>query len=253
MVETAIVTKIRKLLKLAADPSNPHEAALAAERAQALLFRHHLEMADVAEDVSGVVETDRPLITEPWRKALAAVIAKFNFCRLLEWTGGMKFIGAPADVETVLYLYTYLSRTIFRLAREAWDKRVADMTDPVLGRHPALDEPDAERDWKDSFRIGAVEIIGIRLHKQRQTQEAMARYDARKSNEPGLVRATSALQAWDSTLARYIHDKYGPVTQAPEPEVGINIGAFTEGVKTGQRLPISRGIGQGKGQGKLDG
>jgi hypothetical protein len=253
MVETPIVEKIRKLLKLAADPSNSHEAALAAERAQELLFRHHLDMADVADDTSGVVEADRPLITDPWRKALAALIARFNFCRLLEWTGGMKFIGAPADVETVLYLYTYLSRTIYRLARESWEKRVEEFTDPVLGRHPALDEPDAERDWKDSFRIGAVEIIGVRLEKQRRAQEAMARYEARKTNEPGLVRATSALQAWDGTLARYIHDKYGPVTQAPEPEVGINLDAFSKGVRTGKSLPISRGIGAGTDRRRIDG
>ncbi len=254
MVETPIVEKIRKLLKLAADPSNPHEAALAAERAQELLFRHHLDMADVAEvDATGVVEADRPLITEPWRKALAALIARYNFCRLLEWTGGMKFIGSPADVETVLYLYVYLSRTIARLARDAWDGRVISLTDTVLGRHPVLDEPGAEQSWKESFKIGAVEIIGVRLEEKRRMQETLARYDARRSNEPGLVRATNALQAWDGRLAAYIEKKYGPVTQVPEAEAEINMAGFTEGVKRGKSLPLSRGLGSGRDRGKLNG
>ncbi len=255
MVETAIVTKIRKLLKLAADPSNPHEAALAAEKAQELLFRHKLEMADVAEDTyEGVIEADRNPILQPWRKMLAAVLCRFNFCRLLEWSGGVKFIGSAADVATVLYLYTYLSRTIYRLARESWETRVQDFTDPVLGRHPALDEEGAEEMWKDSFRIGAVEIIGVRLQRAQQTQEAMARYDARRTEgEQGLMRIGRTLQAWDDQLAGYIDKKFGPVTQVPEAEIGINLDAFTKGVKTGQGLPLSRGMGSGRDRGKLNG
>lgn len=253
MAETPVIEKIRKLLKLAADPSNPHEAALAAERAQALLFRHHLDMADVTDPFSDVIEVDRPYITEPWRKMLAAILCTYNFCRVLEWPGGMKFIGGKPDVETVLYLYVYLSRAIQRLSREAWERRVGDLTDPVLGRHPALDEEGAETSWKESFRIGAVEIIGVRLKNQRETQEALARYDARRSQEPGLVRATSALQAWGGLLTRYIHDTYGPVEQAPEAEVGINMDGFTKGVKTGKSLPLSRGLGRGTPPRGIDG
>lgn len=254
MADTRIVEKIRKLLKLAADPSNPNEAALAAERAQELLFSHHLDIADVAEDTFGdVTEVNRPYIFEPWRKALAAILCTYNFCRLLEWTGGMKFIGGKIDVEMVLYLYVYLSRSIHRLARESWEKRVADFTDPVLGRYPALDEPGAEEAWKDSFRIGVVEMIGVRLKRQRDAQDAVARFNARRSQEPGLVRATTALQAWDGRLASYVHEKYGPVTQAEESEVNVNLGAFTEGVRTGQRLPLSRGIGGGTKPKGIDG
>jgi len=254
MVESSVLAKIRKLLKLAADPANAYEAALAAERAQELLFRHKLEMADVSDDpLSDVVEVDRPYIFVPWRKMLAAVLAKYNFCRLLEWPGGMKFIGTKPDVETVLYLYAYLSRTIFRLSREGWAARVADLTDPLLGRHPALLEDRAEQEWLESFRIGAVEVIGLRLQKQRDTQDALARYDARKSNEPGLVKATSALQAWDGMLSRYIHDKYGPVHQVEDTETSINMDGFTQGVKTAKNLPLSRGVGSGVDRRRIDG
>lgn len=248
-----ILSKIRKLLKLAADPANPHEAALAAERAQELLFRHKLEMADVTDDMAGVVEVDRPYIFVPWRKMLAAVLCTYNFCKLLEWPGGMKFIGAKQDVETVLYLYAYLSRTIYRLSREGWETRVLSLTDLILGRHPVLNEEDAEANWKESFRIGAVEVIGIRLQKQRETQEAVARYDARKSNEPGLVRATNALQAWDGKLAAYIHEKHGPVHQVEEQETSIDLAGFTQGVKAGKGLPLSKGLGGGTDRRRIDG
>lgn len=259
MVEPAVVAKIRKLLKLAADPANAHEAALAAERAQELLFRHHLDMADVtaeADAFAELTEVDRPYIFLPWRKTLAALLCTYNFCTLLEWPGGTKFIGGPVEIETVLYLYAYLSRAIFKLSREAWDARVADFTDPILGRHPVLDEPDAltaEQVWKESFRIGAIEMIGIRLQRQRETQETLARYAARAPHEPGLVRATSALQAWDGLLARYVREKYGPVTEVENPEVGINIAGFTAGVQTGKSLPLSRGLQKGTSPRGIDG
>ncbi len=234
MVETAIVEKIRKLLKLAADPSNAHEAALAAERAQALLLRHHLDMADVAlDDFAEIVEVDRPVILVPWRKVLAAVLCSHTFCRLLEWSGGVKFIGRKADVEAALYLYVYLSRTIQRLAREGWTARVRALTDPVFGRYPSLDEEGAEQSWKDSFCIGAVEIIGVRLHQQR---EAAARTAVQAA---GLIKvARHAL-----LVTRYIDTQYaGRVTQGEDPEVSVNMDGFTKGVRTGKALPISRGL-----------
>lgn len=244
MADAAVFDKIRKLLKLAADPANPHEAALAAERAQALLYKHKLELGDVTaldEVEAGVVEVDRPYIQEQWRQILAAVVARYNFGRVLAWTGGFKFIGQAADVQVILSLYTFLSRTIARMAREAWAAHEADLTDAVLGRHPALDEPGAAEAWKDSFRMGAVEIVGIRLQRMRERQDREAAFEAQAIVGPekmALVRRVTALQQYDTRLDQYIAKTYGEVRPMENVDFDVRLDGFARGVLAGKGLPI---------------
>ena len=50
-ISDSVLDKIKALLRMAEHPnSNEHEAALALERAQALLFEHNLSRADVMSE-----------------------------------------------------------------------------------------------------------------------------------------------------------------------------------------------------------
>lgn len=241
MADSDVYDKIRKLLALSRDTSSPVEAALAAERVQALLYKYKLDLADI-EAVSQIVEVDRPFITEQWRQILAAVTARYNFVRVVAVTGAyFKFIGARQDVDVVLALYLFLSRTIARLAREGWRAHVDDLTDPILGRHPSLDEPGVEEAWRESFKMGAVEIIGSRLKKMREQQDRDAAFVAQAVVGPekgALVRRVTALARAENDLDAYVTEKFGQLR--PMENIGFNLrlDGFARGVLAGKQLPI---------------
>jgi len=245
MARTTPIDKIRKLLRRAADPANPHEAAMAASMAQALLYKHKLELRNCSEledATAGVVEMDRPFIHEQWRQILAAVCARNNFGRVLAWPGGFKFIGQPDDLQVILSLYTFLSRTIARLAREGWAAHEADLTDPVLGRHPALDEPGTAEAWRESFRMGAVEIVGVRMEQTRTQSDAEAAFASKAVVGPekgALVRRVTALQKIDQALDKYITDKFGAVRPMENTAFNLRLDGFARGVIAGKALPIA--------------
>src|SRR5687767_2279756 len=100
-----VVERVRKLLALSSS-SNPHEAALAAERALEIAQRHNLDLSRVdgplegpfaerAYDVGGAAQ---------WRWLLMSAVARAHFCRALRrWVAGrsqgeMFLLGEPYNV-----------------------------------------------------------------------------------------------------------------------------------------------------------
>src|SRR4249920_984372 len=102
MTESAILDKVRKLLRLAGNNSNPEEAATAAAHAQRLLDAHNLSAA-MLELESEASPNDPPRPEEPIENyddaplgktsdaahvRLATVISRANGCRLFMRTYG---------------------------------------------------------------------------------------------------------------------------------------------------------------------
>ena len=245
MADEAVLGRIRKLLKLAADTSTtPEEAALAAARAQELLYKHNLSVADV--DAEEVVEVNRLNITESWRIVLAAVVAKHNSCHVLTFGTSLRFIGKRHDVQVVLYLFTYLSRVVQKGSQEAWTEYWTALNDPILGVHPSLKEPGRREQWLHSYRVGAVQTIAIRLEKQAKDRDAQQAFEAQALVGPtkdALVRTSAALVAWNNKLAQYVQDKYQPTHR--EFDETVLGGAFTQGVVAGKTVGLRQGLGSG--------
>jgi hypothetical protein len=80
MTET-LIEKVRKLLALAESP-NENEAALAAEKAQELMLRHGIDMAQVAaasgKSTIGAEEGKTRGKVDPWRRTLAHHMATLS-------------------------------------------------------------------------------------------------------------------------------------------------------------------------------
>lgn len=120
-----VMEKIRKLLALAKS-SNEHEAALAADRAQALLAEYNLTHADV-EDNAQPVEEDDDTETDsyPWRRPLGTWVAKMFFCHYMYSTFKRRktsydrhiFVGRPHNIVVAKLMFEYLIATVERLAR----------------------------------------------------------------------------------------------------------------------------------------
>ena len=156
-----IVDRVKKLLALSSS-QNPHEAALAAAKAQELLFKHNLSLAMVEAELPG--DRHARYISDrfdsggwmDWRRRLLAAVARNNFCRGVSYEGtrDVGIVGEPHNVLVVKHLYAFLVRELIRLAEAA------------AAGEPGLDAEGA-RAWKRSFFLGAVRTIAQRLATQR--------------------------------------------------------------------------------------
>lgn len=184
MTHEEAVAKAVKLLKLA-QSDNPHEAALAAARAQEIMDRYKLEGLSADLDPTAKPEVDEPIldIGEPiepkqgsaWVVRLIVALAHANQCRVyqrrtMEGTGTF-VVGRPSDAQTVRYLYGWLKNEVNRLATR--------------------DGKAYSNVWKNNFRNGAVDTIVRKLREsQAATKEAVR---AEASNPHAIVRVDNAL------------------------------------------------------------
>src|SRR6516165_6134887 len=84
MTREKLAERIRKLLALAGNNPSEAEAAIAMERASALLAEHNLTMAEVEtlgtddERIEGTHKSERARQT--WARSLWGAVADLNFC-----------------------------------------------------------------------------------------------------------------------------------------------------------------------------
>jgi len=183
---TAIIDKVRKLLRLAESP-NANEAAAAAAKAQQLIDENNLSAALLALD-SGASESDEPIedfykkgapldvqpLAHRWRSQLAGTIARANACRIYLVGGKIALVGRPSDAETVRYLFAYLTREVERLCER--------------------DGKGCGRTWRNNYRLGVVDTIMLKLRQQREQFAAEQRkLAAADTNTQALVRVNQAL------------------------------------------------------------
>jgi hypothetical protein len=177
---SAILEKVRKLRALATS-SNEHEAAAAAAAAERIIQEHRLSEAEV--EAGGEAPTEKasdghePITTHAkrapyWRKYLVSGLSSRHGCATyLRYAGGggwaHQIVGRKSDVETVRYLFAWLSLEIDRLA----------------GLHKG-----EGRAWLNSYRVGAVagclEAMAVAEREIRAqahvTSTAIVRVDARR-------------------------------------------------------------------------
>lgn len=125
-----VIDKIKKVLALASDNPNENEAALAAERAQAMLAQHNLTMEDIFKsdkaEVEIIIDQESVTNSNPWFRRLAAAVAKLYFCEYYftpfkqgkQSKNQHNFVGMRHNVEVAKHMFEYLHTTVNRLAQE---------------------------------------------------------------------------------------------------------------------------------------
>lgn len=250
-IDGSILAKIRKLLALAADKTNEHEAAVAAAHAQRLLLEHNISMAvlestgqEKAESV-GNLRQERAVKSgsgTKWREILAYAVARSGFCELITGltTGKISYIwiGRDTDVQTSIYVFEYLERELERLSQEysvgrwAQAKEEAERQgmkfhayEAVLrqqNRHPLL----ARRSWLE----GAVEGVTDHL-----TEEKKKREQHNDCKALVVVRGTEVAQYMKQTFK----------TKPRSIRMGDQDGsARAAGYDTGRNLRVAPGISE---------
>lgn len=223
-----IIAKVRSLLGLATS-SNPHEAANAAAKAQALLQRHKIEMAaleDVADESEPVMSgIDAPLergTIPTWRGSLAGALAQANDARAFfnGRRGGKRLylVGRSSDVNAVRYLYQALSNEVERLAKIA----IAD---------PFRDMSLNGRTFGNSFRQGAVSMIGERL-------EASSREVREQAKADGLSTALVRVDQQAGEVDAWVEENLGKIRSKRASKTDMAWDAFSAGRRAGRVLDL---------------
>jgi hypothetical protein len=125
----SLVDRIRKLLALAGNNPSEREAAMAMERASALMAEHNLTMAQVETLGTDDERIEDQFIGEhkrqPWVRSIWDAVAELNFCFFVYRVYDEQYflIGARANVETTKIMVAYLVQTVERLARELGEGR----------------------------------------------------------------------------------------------------------------------------------
>jgi hypothetical protein len=229
-----IVERIKKLLALSSS-QNPHEAALAAAKAQELLFRHNLSLSMVEaalEGGSSAYVSDRfdSGGWMHWRLRLLSAVARNNFCRGVSYQGtrDVGIVGEPHNVTVVKHLYAFLVREVLRLA------------DLGVKEQHGLDEEES-RAWKRSFYLGAVRTIAQRLATQRQrdisADPQAAALVVRKDQE-----LDEAYREHFPTAQSNEDDEEGapaPVRQDRGPSRPRRTDGYRAGVLAGRTIPLN--------------
>ncbi len=154
----AALARVRKLLALATSP-NPHEAAVAAARAQALIDAHRLQAWIDAEhqveaDPDPIVDArEEPLEVarrpRKWKVVLASTLAEANDCIAYTRAQGREqaivLVGRGRDRAAVAELWGWLVKRIEWLSATHGEGK--------------------SRQWHEAFRIGVVDAIAQRLVK----------------------------------------------------------------------------------------
>lgn len=176
MHTSKIRAKVEKLLKLAGNNPNIHEAAAAFARAQALAVDYGLNLDELgtgnadANPVPDIGEAVKIVLFEAgrvmaWRHILAAAIAGANICGTYsdyrDKHGKLRYYvyGQEDAVHTVAYLYKLAEREIEQLARGA------------LAAYKQEGGRDGRR-YARSFRMGAASAFASKMPKPHSTLAA---------------------------------------------------------------------------------
>jgi hypothetical protein len=213
-----IIEKVQGLLALSKS-SNEHEAALALARAEALLEKYRLDMTevemmtgkkeDIIQDDDPIFDTDKITV---WEARLSHGIAYLYGCTTIRLGGqSIKIIGRASDILFVRYLITYITIELFRISA------------PLLYKK--------RKDYKDSWFLGAVEMIIKRLKQaQAETQTAYA--------NPHAVATIN--NRYDEAMKKLDELYPNAVFKNIKPEKKLNATAYYEGQAAGRTIKLTQ-------------
>jgi len=158
-----VLAKVKSLLAKAESTESVEEAASCARLAQGLLFKHRLDMADLAEHDDPIEDQVVPLEPRPfidtWRFRLFGRIARMNGCRgyAKTYIKGILYhmVGKRSDLSLAQYVLVYLIFQIEALCRSH-----------AQGKG---------RTWANNFRLGAVDAITSKMKEAVQSAKKEAK------------------------------------------------------------------------------
>jgi hypothetical protein len=220
------VDKIRKLLELGNNNSNPHESALALEKAQQLALEHGINLSQLPANPTSegidhtTLHAGKRLVVA--HKYVAKILVSFFNVALLTSGGrltGRKIylVGKKTDVQTAVFVYNFLAEAM----GNCWRNYYAE--NPSIGLT-----------HKDSYFMGFYVGLRTQLDANREKIESdnkdkMAGYQ--------LMRITD-----DTKIKNHITNMFGVVRHAPTKKTTSVYGeTYRAGIEEGENFTIATG------------
>lgn len=231
----SIIEKIKKLFALSKSP-NPNEAALALERARALMVQYSIEQSELAADqIEDIIEID------------FAVSSRFNtpYTILAYWIGEaffikpvlsktktgyhkvdnkIKFIGTKSDLSVGTYVYSYVLSIMTSKSEEYYQS---------IKSTKAKWSPLAAKKVKTDFSIGFIDAVCQKLKQLKKEHETTYKYETETLNALVVVK--------NSNIQKYMDEKIGKTTQS-KSKVSYDRNHYSSGVVEGEKTGIFRGV-----------
>jgi Protein of unknown function (DUF2786) len=224
----SIANKIKKLLALSQSP-NEAEAIAASKKAQELLTRHNLSMADLADSSQEDVEEyelSSQLKGDRWRESLIDGVADANFCEFLTRTTRGKgstyiLIGRPSNCKVAALQYEYLCKTVERLANEAINET-------------------GEKGFRNAFRVGCARRIQVRLREaiKEQCSQGVVSNDGNIS----AIVMRSLFEQRQAEIKQYISSELGRVRYVNKSTSISSSSGYAAGDRAGQSVSLNKQV-----------
>jgi len=242
MTDSKIIDRVRKLFNLAEKAGTVEEAGTAAALAQKLIAEHALseEQLRQARAMETGAKSDEPIIarityvaaggkTPTWISILSNCIEQVNGCAgIMVWHGrsvASKTWGRASDVDLVEELLRVISGQIDAMCDAS---------------------PHRGRTAKNSFRLGAVSEVCLRLRRaaadRRRTLELEAAVRD-EGNAPATTVTALALRTLDARkdIARAeLERSEGKIKKGRQTRSNTDYGAYQDGRRAGATLNVTR-------------
>jgi Protein of unknown function (DUF2786) len=229
-----IIDRVRKLLELAGNNPNEHEALAAMEMASRLMAQHNIELATVEAEKK---RADEPTVEErfpalgnarKWGRTVWGAVARLNFCQYFYHAGAGDtdrnfLIGTKANITATKVMIDYLIATIERLSRET----------PTI--------PDTER---RAFCLGAAMRVAQRLDElmeQRKKGEQKSTVTSTGNNLPALASLYQQHKQKNEQAYQHLHPGHR-ITSGTASKTR-NWGAFDRGRAAGDTISLNQQVG----------
>lgn len=227
MSDERITEKVAKLLRLAKS-SNPHEAALAAARAQEMIDRYNLSEIALEEAEQRPEEAkawDEPLFAArsltSWQKRLAVVLSQHNQCKVVTCSlsrteRAIKIVGTATDVLLVREMFRWCAQEVESLAYQHRGNGGV---------------------WLNNYRIGVTDGIADQLEKQKAATREQLK--AESSTALVCIQRSLAVQLQKAAATEAAVAKAFPRLRKEYSSVRPNYSARQQGRAAGQRMNLT--------------
>lgn len=220
-MDNKILSKIQKLLALAADNPDKPESKLAAERAGDMMAKYNIGLEDIKSDGTmangGIIEENVSANSKHhqiWEAELAGVLcACFDCKRIIANLDRRRsvrtFIGAKADVALLIWFYKYLRLRIAKSAESEFN---------------------LQKDQK-VFGIAAVRALRPRLEEMYKKKEEVTLSDCR-----------SLVLNKQLAVTKHFDRNYGNLGKKTYSRPQLNQAAWSAGTTAGQTMGINQQV-----------
>lgn len=262
-----LITNIRKLMAITVEAgATKEEAATAAAKAQELLQKYNLKLAELGQ-APGEIKSDTvwqknrfgkdSRRSELWKRNLAHAIGRHNFCEVLSGPHGATFIGYAGDVEVAQYIYNQLVDLLTKMVKIASRENTEKMhqllneaiTDALMRMRMGHEVQQAVgtgevRDLKGemnplvfrrSWLEGAVHGIDMKMALQDREFERSS-----KSASALIITRKDAVEKWSKERNPRAYKRKG--WDDGDYKDRTNWDAFAAGRKAGEQIEVRKGI-----------